>query len=205
MAHNQGDAAKAYRLRKAISTGQVLKPIDKLWLDEYEHDHPRSGDAYGASRKARKVSATFDLEEAAESVGSGDVNPATIAAAAALQSREEGRRIDALSTGAVEALKEAVSTYKSICESLQAMLETYQSHHLDTLDSVRNHYLARTQSEAALARMMEEKDNEGDPVNALMAIVAARHLGIPADQLPGVAKVAAQMGKKPGKNGPPPK
>lgn len=196
--HNAGDAAKAYRLRKAISRGETLKPIDRLWLDEYHHEHPQSpsapasATAAGRSRSGRKVSATFDLEEAAEAEGVGE-GPASIAAAAALQSREEGRRLDSLTVSAVGALEKAVETYRQICESLQAMLETYQDHHLDTLASVRDHYLARTASDAEVARLQKERNGAEDPLTGLMAIMAAKHLGIDPSMLPGVAEAAAKM------------
>lgn len=194
--HNAGDASKAYRLRKQIDRGEVLKPIDRLWLDEYDQEHPRSpkasAEAKGRSRSARKVSATFDLEEAAEAEGTGE-GPASIAAAAALQSREEGRRLDSLTVSAVGALEKAVETYRQICESLQAMLETYQDHHLDTLASVRDHYLARTASDAEVTRLQKEREGGEDPLTGLMAIMAAKHLGIDPSMLPGVAEAAAKM------------
>jgi hypothetical protein len=194
--HNAGDAAKAYRLRKAISRGETLKPIDRLWLDEYAHEHPQSPSASsstptGRSRSGRKVSATFDMEEAAEAEGTGE-GPASIAAAAALQSREEGRRLDSLTVSAVGALEKAVETYRQICESLQAMLETYQTHHLDTLASVRDHYLARTAADSEVARLQKEAGGE-DPVTSLMVMMAAKHLGIDPSLMPGVAEAAARM------------
>ena len=199
--HNAGDAAKAYRLRKAIERGQVLKPTDRLWLDEYEHDHPKSAKDYGRSRSARKV--RLEIDEAAEAEGEGE-NPATVAAAAAMQTREEGRRLDQLTVHALAVYEKCVEGYERQNRSMRLMLRAIQRPYIDMMESVREHYLARAQTEGQLQRLLDDKENEGDPVNALMAYVAARHLGVPLDQLPGVAKIAADaMAQQQGKGGKP--
>jgi hypothetical protein len=191
-----GNRVKAYRLRKATAGGKQLPPIDALWLADYEHHHPnKNGNQYSKSRKARKISATFDLEEQAESVSKGGDSPAVTLAAAALQSQAEGQRLDYLTAGAINALEKAVKTYRSVCRSMQGMLETYQIHHLEALDSVRAHHIARTQAESALhARLAkDESDENGNPLDALMAGMAAKYFGIdPAELLAAGQLVAAE-------------
>jgi len=186
MAHNNGDAAKAYRLRKAIQAGKTLKPTEVLWLGDYERQRPSAGTLppgnttaaavpHGRSRRARKVN--FQMEEAAESEGTGD-SPAMIAAAAALQERAAGERLDSLTTNAVEALKEAVATYKTLCDSVITMLGVYQNAHLETLASVREHYIAKTEAEADALAATRAAENQGDPAKELMLMAVMKHLGI---------------------------
>jgi hypothetical protein len=191
MAHNAGDAAKAYRLRKALKDGKTLMPTEVLWLGDYERRTggntgtlpPGSTGAaakaqpYGRSRKARKVNATFNLEEAAEAEGGGD-SPAMIAAAAALQERAAGERLDALTVNSLNVLKEAVLTYRRLCTSVTEMLAVYQQSHLDTLASVREHYLARTKAEADTFAALKQAEDSGDPAKEMMLMVLMKHLGI---------------------------
>src|SRR5688572_24734066 len=134
---NAGDAAKAYRLRRREKGGETLDPIDKLWLVNYEEqvdarDKKRgqkrkrlaSGDI-GASRATRKI--TLDIDEEQESAGTGGA--AAAAAVAAIESREEGRRLDYLTVGAIDALREACSVYRDICVSLRERTETLEATH----------------------------------------------------------------------------
>ena len=215
---DQSRAQRAYRIRKALVDGKKVTPTERLWLAEYEHDHPGStgrsepidvdplpapaakpAENYGRSRSGRKVN--LQIEEAAESEGRGE-NPATAAAVAALTAREEGRRLDSLTVNAVKALEAAVSTYKSVCESLQAMLETYQHHHLETLASVRAHYLAKTEAEAEVMDLQRQQTEGGDPATSMMLGVLMKHLGIEApsaETMAAASRVAAAGKKPPGK------
>ena len=193
--HNPGDAAKAYRLRAMVKRGQTLKPIDVLWLADYDHHHPNdhaaagraSGAARGAharSRKGRKID--LHVEEAEEHEASAD-SPAALAAAAALQSKAEGERLDTLTVNALKILQEAVSTYRKLCASVTDMLATYQTAHLETLAAVRTHYLARTEAESAAMEAERSALNAGDPAKEMMLIALMKHFGVdvPAGVDPG--------------------
>lgn len=202
MAGNQGDAAKAYRLRQTLKRGQQLKPTDALWLSEYEDDHPPGPDgeprkgrprgrpkiqSFGASAAGKKVK--LEIEEHAASVGTG--NAAVEAAAAALAAKEEGRRLDSLTVNAVGALRAAVDTYKEICASMHERLQTLEQTHIAMLESVRDHFLARTDAEAALAE--HEKDQQGEPLQAMALAMIAKHLGVDIGAL-GVGNTGARNG-----------
>lgn len=211
-AKNPGDAAKAFRLRSAKKRGQTLKPIDALWLADYEHHHPdnsKPGGVRASHRKGRKID--LHVEEAEESQVAAD-SPAAIAAAAALQERAAGERLDSLTVNALNVLKEAVFTYRKLCDSVTQMLAVYQNAHLETLGAVRQHYLARTEAESAAIEATRAAAEAGDPAKEMMLMVAMRHLGIelPAGADPAAffraatrdAKAAAANGKgKPGTTG----
>ena len=205
---NPGDRAKAFRLRKARDAN-TIGTVDRLWLDDYESVQqgngprakgsqappPRSKN-FGRSRSARKMK--FEVEEAAEAEGTG--NAARDAVAHALQSREEGRRVDNLSMGAVDALREACAVYKDICLTLKERAEVLEATHIEMLHTVRTHYLHATQIEAALQRAQQEAP--GDPAIDMISLLVAKHLGVPLDQLRGPAAAAAAAAEK--KRPPPP-
>ena len=188
---NPGDRTKANRLRAAVTRGQKLQPIDALWLSDYDdHNGSRPGPKpagavdVGASRSGRKVK--FEMEEQAEAVGSGSA--AVAAASAALAAKEEGRRIDSLSTGAVDALKEACAVYKDICISMRERMEVLEATHVALLDSARDHYIARTEAETAL--MERDRDPEQDQATGMMMQIIAQKLGIamPSGGRPAVVR-----------------
>jgi hypothetical protein len=201
MAANPGDRTKAARLRRQLEAGQAVSNIDALWLQDYEEKQKRGGQSkhYGRSRSARKVNATFNMEEAAEAEGTGDAAPTAAAAAVgeALKSREEGRRLDSLTTSAVGALKEAVNTYKEICLSMRDRLEILEATHISMLEGVREHFAARTEAEMAL---IQEQDRR-DPAKDLLTMMVAKRLGIPMDQLPPPGRRPRRP--PPGSNGKP--
>jgi hypothetical protein len=182
---NAGDAAKAYRLRRREKAGEALDPIDKLWLVNYTEkvearDAKRgqrrplsAGRDIGASRATRKI--TLDIDEEQESAGTGGA--AAAAAVAALESREEGRRLDYLTVGAIDALREACSVYRDICVSLRERTETLEATHIAMLDGVREHYAARTEAEMALAQREALETNE-NPATAIMVQMIAQKLGL---------------------------
>jgi hypothetical protein len=180
---SQGDRAKAYRLRKADAKGQ-LGPVDKLWLAEFneekeKHERQRRQRGtvnVGASRSKRRV--RVELDEEAEAAGTG--NAAAAAAGAALAAKEEGRRLDFLTTESVAALKEACKVYRSICLSLRERTEILEETHVQLLMSVREHAIKRSEAETQLLTQATE-----DPANSLLMMLASRVLGVSG--LPGGA------------------
>jgi hypothetical protein len=162
-----GDAAKAYRLRKAAAAG-TISPIDKLWLVDYEEKAERrkkaAAESIGASRRraGRRVKLDIEEHEDAEAVGTGTA--AEAAASAALAVKEEGRRLDALTIESVGALKEAVAVYRDVCLTMRRRMDTLEGHHIMMLDAVREQYLARTQAEIDA---MEASNEKGDTVAQL--------------------------------------
>lgn len=190
MAHNTGEASKAYRLRKARERGQVLKPIDALWLSDYEATHPKPDAAangrangtkhFGASREGRKIK--FEMQEAKEAVATGS-SEAAIMAAAALQERAAGERLDALTINALKVYEQCVVGWEKMATSCRRMLRTYQRDHLDTLRTIRHHYLEKTALESQLREAIKAKEQDDDPVNQLVLMSAAKLLGI---ELPGM-------------------
>ena len=186
---NAGNAAKAYRLRKREKAGQTLDPIDKLWLADYDDStHEREQQRtkrreqlgakdIGASRARRTVK--VDIDEESESAGTGSA--ATAAATAALEAREEGRRLDYLSVGAVEALREACGVYKDICVSLRERTEVLEETHIALLEAGMEQRAARNEAEIALMTLQQQPAHD-DPATALMVQMIARKMGV---QLPG--------------------
>lgn len=204
--HNAGDSAKAYRLRKAKAAGQVLKPLDVLWLSDYDHHHPVTAAAtanakangtkhFGASRSGRKVK--FELQEANESVATGSSEAAMIAAAA-LQEKAAGERLDSLTINALAVYAKCVEGWEKFGTSVLAMLQTYQADHLDTLRTVRTHYLEKTAMEGQLRDALKAKEQDEDPVNQLVLVAAAKLLGI---ELPGIDPAMLQQLSPPAPTG----
>src|SRR5258706_8850006 len=139
---NQGDRAKAYRLRK-LAKRTKLPNVDALWLGEYDEKAKArakfTGDVGGSRRRSgRRVKLDIEEHEEAEAVGTG---AAAQAAAAALMAKEEGRRLDSLTVESVAALKEAVATYREVCLSLNERYEIMEDTHIELLGSVREPYL----------------------------------------------------------------
>jgi hypothetical protein len=178
---NPGDRAKAYRLRKR-GKKEALANVDQLWLSEYDEKFEKRQHAngtsknFGASRSARTIK--LDIDEQAESMGTGTA--AAVAAGAALAAKEEGRRLDSLTINAVDALKEACGVYKDICLSMRERLEVLEGTHIAMLDSVRDHFIARTQTEAVL--LQHQQEEKEDPATALLVQMIANRFGV---SLPG--------------------
>lgn len=183
---SQGDRAKAYRLRKADKKGE-LGPVDKLWLAEFDeekekYDRQRRQHgtiSVGASKSKRRL--RVELDEDQEAAGTG--NAAATAAAGALLAKEEGRRLDFLTTESVAALKEACKVYRSICLSLRERTEILEETHVQLLMSVREHAIKRSEAETQLLTQATD-----DPANSLLMMLASRVLGVsglPGGGLPG--------------------
>jgi hypothetical protein len=172
---NQGDRAKAYRLRK-LAKRSKLPPVDALWLGEYDdkaRERVKKATDVGGSRRrsGRRVKLDIEEHEEAEAVGTG---AAAQAAAAALMAREEGRRLDSLTVESVGALKEAVATYREICLSLHERYQIMEDTHIELLGSVREQYLARTQAEITA---LEAANGDGDDIQKMAAAYLQQLLG----------------------------
>lgn len=170
---NGGDRAKATRLRRQKRDG-TIGAADLVWIDQYEaareknhRDRVRAADVGASQSKSSGVKTVeFKMHEEradeAQAIGSGS---AASVAAGALVAREEGRRIDSLLQGAIDAstdarnhLVEAVKVYRSVCISMRDRLEILEKSHVETWDSNRRAMLARTEAEIVSMR----KDAEGD-------------------------------------------
>ena len=150
---------------------------DALWLAEYDEEQKQTGSKhYGRSRSGRKVD--LHIEEAAEAEGGGSPMAAALGATAqALATREEGRRLDALTEKSVAALREACGVYKDICLSLRDQLAIYQQSQVAMFEAWRNNYLSRVETEAQL---VQEQDR-GDPAKDLLLMMIAKRMGIPIE------------------------
>lgn len=203
---NAGDRAKAYRLRKALQRRENVADIDRLWLAEYEEKDPKrlasegGGGAskhHGRSRSGRQIK--FELQEAAESEGTG--NAAAIAAGAALQAKEEGRRLDFLTINSVDALKEACAVYKDICLSLRQRMEILEATHIEMLQTVRGYYIHAMEAEGALIARDNEAASEVDPSTAMVVDMLAKHFNLDPKAAQLAAARAAKSAKRPPLNG----
>jgi hypothetical protein len=195
---------KAMRLRKQPH----LSPIDVLWLADYDKRHPNkpggggTSKNFGSSRSARKVNATFQMEEAAEAEGTG--NAAIAAASAALVAKAEGERLDSLTIGAIDALKASAEVnrqtalmlkedYGSIFELMIRRTEVLEQTHIEMLQTVRTHHLAATQLEGALI----QREAEAKPEDQLLMMLMSKYLGVPVDQVAAVAAAGGANGGAP--------
>ncbi len=160
-----GDAAKAYRLRKALAAGTIM-PIDKLWLADYDEKaaQRKRARSIGASRSKSGRKVKFEMEEAAESEAVGTGTAAAVAAAAALEVKEEGRRLDTLTLGALDVLREAVTVYRDMSLMMRRRMFELEETHAELLGAVRDQYLARTQAEI---NALEASNQGGDAMTKL--------------------------------------
>lgn len=178
--NNPSHRTKAHKLRSAIKNGQQLAEVDALWLSDYEEKQQRSrggSKSYGRSKAARRVVEHREIEEASEAEGTGPT-AAAAAVGAALQSREEGRRLDSLTDKSVAALKEACAVYRDICLSLKERLEIYESTHISILASWRDNFLSRVATEAELQQQQQEQLGTNEQANAMLMMMIAKKMGI---------------------------
>lgn len=192
-AKNAGDAAKAFRLRKLRSAGKALKPIDALWLADFEEEQQRDPKrrtktkSWGASAAGKRV--RLEIDEHAESVGTGTA--ASEAATAALMVKEEGRRLDTLTVNAVGALHEAVETYKAICLDLRKSTSDLHTAHVEMFRAWQGEAIGRTETEIALREAAKSGDD--DEVKGMLMAIVAQKLGLPG--LAGAAAKGTTKGK----------
>jgi len=172
---NAGDRAKASRMRKA----KVLAPVDRLWLAEYDENSEKRrkerqtrARSFGASASGRRIK--LDVEEHAESVGTGTA--AAAAAGAALEAKEEGRRLDALTVNALEIMKEAVLTYRQICFSMLKRSEVLEHAHVEMRKAESDQYLNNIELQGALQALQSEKSD--DVATDLLAQLLMKRFGV---------------------------
>lgn len=149
---------RASSLRARLKAGGFLTPEDAAWLSDYEEARARDRDlrngVVGASR-SHKVEYS---EETAESVGTGAA--AEVAAAAAM-SREEGRRYDSLLSVGITALRTAVDTYSKMCNHMLERNRELERSHVQMMDAIREHTIARIDAEAEVAQLAKEAEAGG--------------------------------------------
>ncbi len=187
-AHKQ----KAYRIRKMVENGSPVTSEDAEFFANYEDAIRRNAESkvvnadgsMGASRN-RKVSYS---EEESAAIGMGEA--AAIAASSAL-AREEGKRLDNLMDRAITAMEKGNNFMEKACNMFSRMTEhclaqskTMMDTHVQILDSLREHHIARTEAESELvAAGLHEKDDEtGELATDLVKGVLAG-LGV---KIPGV-------------------
>jgi hypothetical protein len=76
---------------------------------------------------------------------------------------------------------------------------------VESMQTARTHYLARAETEAAMIEAQNAQ--HGNPADELLMLLAAKHFGLPLDQLRGVAAAAQQQQQpkpKPKRRPPPP-
>lgn len=164
----QADRGRANRIRTKMRAALPVEPEDAAWIEAYDEDRaatPRkNGPEFGASaRKSKRVSYTEETDEA-QAVGVG--NGAAMVAAQAAFAREDGRRLDSIIDKGINALVQAVKTYESMTQALLAERQADAALHRTLLESVRTHYLERTEAEAELIRADAEAEAAAASVEA---------------------------------------
>lgn len=187
-----GNRTKAYRLRLQAQKGE-LTPVDRLWLADYEEKIQRARnerrnainhaaqEERGASRSKRTVH--LDIDEEKEAAGTGPT-AAAIAAGAALEAKEEGRRLDALTINSMEMMSRAVDTYERITGTLERHWGIVVTALTQSMKKTRDQHseLAESDAEiltlkAQLAAALEAKENGGSSPEDLLLAVLKAHSG----------------------------
>ena len=185
-----GARNKAAKLRKQLASGEITA-VDRLWLEDYNEKTNGAGD-WGKSASRKRIHKTETVEEDTAAEGTGTA--AAQAASMALMAKEEGRRLDALTTGAIGALHEAVEVYKAVSLTLLERTRVLEETHVEMLQAFRGEFLARTDAEAELRE--KEKDADGDGTTAMLLQVVANHLGIDVSGKPTAAAKNGAAAKK---------
>jgi len=188
---NPGDRTRAHRLRRQLRDGKKLETTDALWLGEYEEKQRDPGPSknFGASQSKSHRRISLDLDEGSESQAVGTGNAAASAvqlAANALATKEEGKRLDSLLMGAMDAMRASADInrqtalmlredYGAIFQLLSERTEVLERTHIAMLQSVNKHYLDATAMEGQLMQQQQE----GDPAKDLLTMLLAKHLGVP--------------------------
>lgn len=181
------DRSRALRIRTQIRKGGAIEPEDATWYKGYEErreaaDRKRRAHSMGASASSR----TMHIEEHTAAVGVGEA--AASAALAASVARAEGQRIDYLVHAGADALIEACRQHRELCgqaiglmAEMRGRLQQVEDTHMAMLDSVRDHFISRTETEAELVRIQREGADEGENnmANTLMFDMMRQHLGAP--------------------------
>jgi hypothetical protein len=159
------------RLRARARVHAPMRPEDVAWLAEYEQRQSETGgngrpDVGASAASSKKISYT---EEETKAAAYGTGGAAEMAAAAAM-SREEGRRLDSIVDRGINALVRAVETYEKVTNTLLAERKADAALHRTLLESVREHFIARTEAEVDLMRTQGEAaaTAAGDPQEAML-------------------------------------
>lgn len=154
------DRAKAGRIRLKLEAGRDCDAGEIAWLTAYEQtpvgELPPPREDFGASQaKTSKVTFTEEKTEA-QAVGLGQA--AALATASAMATREEGRRLDSIIDRGLNALTRAVETYEKMVQQMLKERQADAQLHRGLLESVRTHFIARSEAEADVIRTNAEAD-----------------------------------------------
>jgi hypothetical protein len=154
------ERAKAYRLRKQLDQGLPVPEEAAAWLSEYEK---RIADSRRATSKVMHV------EEHSASEGDASLVPDEGALA-----KEEGRRLDYLTSAAVNGLIRANEQHQTMSAMLIDRVGALMVNQATLMDSMAHHYLARVQAEAEMIKLKAQMDaaQEGDNDEMLMLLKA---------------------------------
>jgi len=142
------------RIRGKIRAHGSVPAGDRTWLLAYEKTNAENRGDYGRSKSGSRKTVSFHTEEetATEAEGSG----AAAATAAGMMVREEGRMLNTIVDRGINALVEAVKTYRSITLSLMEERKQDAMVQRSLIESVRGHYVARAEAEGDIVRMKAE-------------------------------------------------
>jgi len=151
-----------------VQAGLEIEADDAAWVEAYDARPGKRGPQFAASRKTRLI---HHVEESDESVAAGQ-SAASWAASAAF-AREDGRRLDSIVDRGITALCRAVDTYEKMTLALLRERQADAVLHRALLESVRTHYLERTEAEAALIRAESAPAEPDETSGVESAIVQA--------------------------------
>lgn len=163
--NSRPDYVRASKLRKRINEGDQLSEDDAAWFENYEASKKTPGRPFSASASER---ITYTEERAA---ATGDhLHPEAYAAMA----RAEGLRADTLLRIAADALVRCNEQYSNMMAHLLERTTAIETAHVAMLESVREHYIARTEAEAEAIKMqhaieMANAGEEGSEFGQLLA------------------------------------
>lgn len=120
---------------------------DAAFLDNYDETKSKIQEASKGSSASERV-IHFDMEERAAATGD-HVHPDAYAAVA----RSEGLRADTLMRIFADGMIRVNDQYFRMFEHLSKRTEMLEDKHIEMLDAVRTHYLARAESDASMVAM----------------------------------------------------
>lgn len=173
------DRQKATKLRVRAKAG-VITAVESAWLREYDRARddskklPESPRDTGRSASATKRISYTEEETAAAAEGTGT---AAEVAAAGMVVREEGRRLDSIIDRGINALVEANKMHQAMNAALLAERQADAVIQRQLLESVRTHFLARTEAEAELERRGQVDVDDVDDIGKLAGQLLPHLLG----------------------------
>ncbi len=180
---------KAYRLKKLVEKGEPIPSTDAEWFANYQEAIRRNAENKAESAFGSKSHKVSFSEESSDVASMGEA--AAIAASSAM-AREEGRRYDNLMDRSILAMEKGNEFMAKACVMFSKMTEHCLSQsksmmdtHIQILDSLREHHIARTEAEseliaAGVGQEEEKQDIAGDLVKGILS-----GMGVPIPAEPG--------------------